>query len=784
MVDFAITKDEIVQNSVNVWAFEHRYLWLTLLLTFGIYFLPISILWKVCLYILLLWYGSYTIRQRWRLTLTNKRIVARRLYPRPLTYLSRSFNFPFEHIEGMSKGPKANILGFVLGLLTATNLGINLIRGRSFYNELELPDSISFIFWILQFIPFLKPEEDFVESQLEAYYQDIASDVIISLGYFFLAAGVLLILISYPWRETLLIRIRNAADFKLKASIPRGFVRQAYLNLYGTSPGKIPKRYERWDFGWFKGEKIDGIADMDQNLYLLRIVSSFGLITTVVRTVTYFGQGIHIFSQNFFFYVLLTSVDILTIIYGVKFAKYSHEMIITNKRIIFAQEMSKISGILGKRFFFISDLKRDDIAGFEFQKVNSLNLEYLGISLILAFSSLYLSFAFASFIPVILLVTAILLLFLVNQTYIKFILKTKCGDKWVMRHQLANPLTTLRRYIGDESSLFGKILTNRLEEKEIIQIMQILRSRDIKLPVRDFGKVVNRAMFEYQEALHREQGTDITEIQQIRANTIAKKHEKLLHLRVEDLLLVNEPVIWKKSVDYPIRLKTISIFCGSLILIIFYLIISNNFLDPVLDRSYTESSDIFGIPILTLLLLSMLTILLWLKFYSLQKVIIRMTPNRIFFEHRRHPPRLFYLIGINRETTIYEALLTQIQNITAKKNYVSGHGARLFLTYMLKTLISLIILVLLTYFREIFLPSIQLFPRVELVLFLFTFLIIFTIIRGAWSFGNGIIELIQSFPTISMTAEGIGIRVEVPYLSLVDVAEAQKIIWTGVLIKR
>ncbi|MHA2277902.1 MAG: hypothetical protein ACXAC2_19140, partial [Candidatus Kariarchaeaceae archaeon] len=85
------TEHLVDQKIVRVWKFRNiwKFIFLLIIVASAPLFDFLEFI-RPILFILSLWIGFYIVRERWNLSLTNKQIIARQLFPRPLTFFTKT----------------------------------------------------------------------------------------------------------------------------------------------------------------------------------------------------------------------------------------------------------------------------------------------------------------------------------------------------------------------------------------------------------------------------------------------------------------------------------------------------------------------------------------------------------------------------------------------------------------------------------------------------------------------------------------------------------------------
>jgi len=697
--------------------------------------------------------------------------------------MTKIHNFPYRHLEGLSTGPRNNITLFLVGLFMASNLGINILKSSLSVSGIDLPDTLDFLIFLMLLLPPFRPQAQQIQADIQVWYDHFARHVLTIIGVSSLIIGFILILVSFPWKQYLVLRVRYASDFRLNTSVSNDFIQELYMRFYEKNTVNIPEKFRKWHYPWFEGEEIKGIADMEQINYLNRIIGTFALITGALRLWTGIKDLNNFSSLEFTLWVAVAVLDITIIILSIKFSKRDSEFVITNYRVIFAQEVKQLSGAVGKRYFFISDLNRNDIASFDFRKVTSFSLEYLVSAVGVLYITGVLFFNNLEILAIIFAVLSIFLLAFVYQTYVGFSLKTKSGDTWIMRHQLANPATRLRQFIGSEQGIFTRMLANRLEEKEIINAVQVLRSNQLGLKTQIFEEEIakNIQNQENGDELAREFDKKYFISKRFSKSKLQKR--KRIQLSLEDILLKDEEVVWEKIIPYPLNWKVFTLFVASIVFLLTLpamLIVSLQFQVDVANYSITTTDLNQGLTGIIFVVAAIEYLVFQLKYFSLRRKSMVITKNRVFYEELVRPPKWLFFLGIFKESYIRESMISQLQIVSSGMYLVGGYHWEKFLEYLKRTISRSIFyfiafnlsLLIISYWN--YLPAAtEIFYLIQFVLFMLGVMI-------TWSASNMVVHFIQSWPTLEINAIGIGVNFRLPYLSKNEAEEAQYILWSGV----
>ncbi|MDH5401556.1 MAG: hypothetical protein OEY49_03615 [Candidatus Heimdallarchaeota archaeon] len=768
--NFDTIKDEIIvqQVVVRVWKFNKFWIFLFLLAMINaLPFLNNFVLLRIVLNISILWMMTYSIRERWRLTLTNHQIVARQLFPRPFTFFSKNQHFPLRSIEGFSVGPKTFNSILLVGLFFTTNIGVTLLKSGLSEDHYDLPDTMDAIIYLLKeltFIPWLQSLGTWMERELGRIIVRISSVVQISLGISFIFLGIIMILITIPRRHRLQIRVRHGNDFLINAGIPPSFWRNCYSSLYSEVMKDAPKEYARWNFPWLQGEKVEGTADLEQTIYINRILSIFAVAAGTYRVWARINdRGTSFFENDFIFWVIIAVTDVIIAFLAIIFSKKKNEMLVTNKRIIFAREMIDISGAFGKRLYQISDIKRDDIAGFTFRKIKVFSPIYVVITLI-SFGFILGLYTQMSFI--VLIISFFLIISIasfITQTYVEFNLTTKGGELWHMRHQLANPMTIIRRIVGEENRLINSIFANRLEEKEVIDIAQIIRATDLDLKPKLFAD------------------SKVT-------NNISKELKRNREIQLDDILLHNEKIIYQNSVSKTLPKRKLTLFIASsmiLILLISFLALNLEVFYPILQdigffKEYFEV--ILFINIITHIFM---IIALWIVYYSIFKTKFSVTNQRVFHQDTKEPPYFLYITGNHKENIIHETLRNQIHSTFTSRQYFNRKYSRSMIKNITNFIISYVIIGISIGFSLALIdidaefPSLMNSFTLQIILVILYILFLFASMKSAWCLANAMVEFMRLLPRRMFNAKGVGVHYMIPYLSKQEASELNYVIQSG-----
>ncbi len=734
---------------------------------FDSWFIPFGII----MIIGLLWWSTYFIRERWRLSLTSKQIVARQLFPRPFTFFTRDLHFPLNKVEGLTTGPRAFRTILLVGIFLSTNLGINLIQtGISLLADPthpDLPVSIDIAVQLLSGIGLTDLASSITRKgeQIAYDFNNAFESGMVILGVFFSAFGVIMVLFTLPRRQHIQIRVRHGADFKLNAGIPSSFWKKCYSEIYKEETADAPDAYKKLKFQWFKDEKVQTIADLEQTVHLNRIISLFviwiGLTRLEERVKMWISSPETIFDTSFMLWIGITLIDIFLAVTAIRFSKKKNELIITNKRIIFAREEKDISGAFGRRMYLLSDIRRSDVAGFNFKKIRAFSFGYLIMGMfLLGMLSLYFSFYPVFFdnilIKIIILISVMVSFIFINQTYVQFDLRTKGGEVWIMRHQLSNPITILREIVGGEdNNILTAIFTNRLEENEIIDVVQTIRSEELSIPMK------------FQT--HDKQGEN-----SIQSATVG----------LEDLLLEDEDIVLMTNVSrkVPRRVLTLSIASVTILIwIIPGIAIPASMIDKNPIYNLSNFIAFFSVVYFTGVLI--LILFIWIKYYSFFKASLIITENRVFFQDRKKPLRLLYLFGIHDELVINESLRDQIHSTYTNRQFTQKIALKSFLHHCIYWLIWLLIMGFMIDLLSELLNYLSVHPieSVFITYLLQFFIIVIGIValKVAWHSSNAFVELIKGYPKKIFNAKGVGVHYTIPFLKKDRASEVNYSMWSG-----
>lgn len=749
---------EVDRKIVRVWKF--RNIWKFILLVIIVASFPYSPI-QPLLMILAVWFGFYMVRERWSLTLTDQQIIARQLFPRPLTFFTKAHHFPLSQIEGMTVGPRAFNIILLLGLFISTNLGVNLLKsGLSKDDRSDLPDILEALILLLKGMTFLSvlPE---IGGDIENFSLDLMDGIRTAqtfLGVFLIITGIVIVIVTIPRRYHMQIRVRHGKDFRLSAGVKKSFWENCYREMYKTKFVEPPKEYKAWNFPWLEDEKVESVTDIQRTIHINRFIGLIAIYIGILRIYTRAtGQG-SFFSEDFIYWLLVAIVDVFIAIIGVRFSSMRNEMVITNRRIIFAEEIKDISGSIGRRVFHLSDIQRNDVSGFHFRKLRIFSIIYLTLTIILliSFITFYDDLGFLA--KVLFLVATIVAAFFVNQTYIEFNLLTKGGEVWLMRHQLSNPATYLRELIGSENRIMTTLFSNRLEESEIIKTVQVIRSRDIGLS----------------------------------SNIMPDSALKLrsLSLRIDDLLLQEEKIVYETSISRNVPRRKLTLSIATLVFLFWFALIGVVFDTSDPDTEITTGA--FAPILIGLAFIAGLIALiaLWVKFYSLFNAKLVITPERIFFQDVKDPPLWLYLLGVLADEQVSEVLRDQVHSTYNSRQFNQSEYWRSYLTYSRKWLVYLILWGIFYGLAISLSDSIHddtsndFIQNLNLLLPLIATLLVLFVIMIAWYAGNAFVELVRSRPRRVFNANGVGFHFQFPFLSKTKSDQISDAIWSGKLRNR
>jgi hypothetical protein len=683
-------------------------------------------------------------------------------------------------IEGLSVGPRTFATILLFGLFLSTSIGVTSLKSglamsKNVGAEADLPDTIEFLFAVMRAVPLFKDWAVQTENRLIEDASAIEAQVQIVLGIVFIIAGLILVLLTLPRRHYLRIRVSHGKDFKLHAGVKRKFWEACYREIYKTEIVQAPKEYRRGKFPWLEGEKVVEVADLDQTIYSNRIIGIFAIIAGTLRVWTIGSSGETLTSQDFYLWLLVALSDIYIAFLGVRFSKRRNELLITTKRIIFVNEMKSISGAFGRRLYFVSDLRREGIAGFEFKKKNAFSIIYLAMVILI------LNISFTLFVDTHLFITPILLLLIgivfsafINQTFIEFSLLTLGGEKWLMRHQLANPMTRIRRAVGgEENLLLTTLFSNRLEEPEVINVVQQIRSEDLKMPMKGRKKKTRTVGNEIVTE------DDIEPVEEPIKQDFSK-------ISLADILLEGEEVNWRVNIPRRIPRRKLSLAFASFVFLVWCIpamaLFSEKEVGAEKFQTY-ENETIVALPGFYTMIVIIGIITLWIKFYSITRASLIITSKRVFYEETRSPSRILWLFGVFRENIIKETLRNQIHSTYTRRQVTERQA---WVEFLKKSLWWFIWLISFSISTALILYVNKENPEIAGIYDLYIFLILICLVAGfnmAWNAANATVELIRAWPRRTFNATGIGAHYAIPYVKADKAAEAAYVIWSGELPK-
>ena len=721
----------------------------TIILIIIIALIPFPEFIRPILFLLALWLGSYLIRERWRLILTDHQIIARQLFPRPFTFLTKDHHFPLKQIEGLSVGPRAFHSILLVGLFLTTNVGVTLLKNGLLTRGVDLPDYLDALILVLKgmtFIPGMEGLANRLEEGSNTTVSFIQKEVQIFLGIVFIAIGVIIVLATIPRFDHMQIRVRHGKDFKLEGGVNKSFWKNCYKELYHIPFTDIPKEFKDWDFPWLEGEKVEGMADLIRTIYFNRVVGILAFYVAIIRIYVRATGPEPFFSSTVIYWLLVAIVDLFIIIVGIKFSTEKNQMVVTNQRIILSHEVPKISGSFGRRLFYMSDIRRDDVASFHFKKLKRFSLGYLSsaITAILIFYFLYDRMGYITRVIFVALIAG--LFFFVNQTYVEFQVRTKGGDRWSMRHQLSNPATGLRKMIGFQNPLVNTIMTNRLEESEIAEVIQLVRSRDFNLK-----PSLDNINDDFQ-------------------------------LSVKELLLPDEEINITQNISRKIPKRRRVLILATLIFMLWLLSIGGSY-TIVTEQSHLNETVAGSIMFLAMLGGMYLLIMLWIKYYSLFRSTLIITNHRIFLQHRKNPPKILFYFGVLSELHVTEAVLSEVSSIYSSRDLKQLDYWRSGMGYLWRFIISTImfgiILSILVSLSDNVDTSSGLLNQdtLHMITPIFFGLSVYFSLNMAWCASNSFVELVRGWPKRLLNVNGIGFQFSLPFLNSTNASNIKESIW-------
>ncbi|OLS20165.1 MAG: hypothetical protein HeimC2_38550 [Candidatus Heimdallarchaeota archaeon LC_2] len=748
----SILSDEehiVDQKIVRVWKF--RNIWKFILLIIIVGGIPIPHVGPI-LFILSIWVGFYMVRERWKLTLTNQQIIARQLFPRPLTFFTNTHHFPLRQIEGMTVGPRAFNTLLLIGLFISTNLGVNLLKsGLSGDQRSDLPDILEALILILKGMTFYSALPK-VGENIESFGLDIMDSIKTAqtfLGIFLIISGLIIVLITIPRRYHLQIRVKHGKDFRLSAGVKKSFWENCYREMYKTKFVEAPKEYKVWNFPWLENEKVETVTDIQRTIHLNRFIGILAIYIGILRIYNRLNQPGSFFHSDLIYWFMVALIDVFIAIVGVRYSSMRNEMVVTNRRIIFAEEIKNISGSIGKRVFHLSDISRDNVSGFQFKKLKMFSIIYLLLTITLI-GSFLIFFDNLTLLPKTLFVLIIIIsAFFINQTYIEFNLLTKGGEIWKMRHQLSNPATYLRELVGGDNKIMTTLFSNRLEESEIIRTVQIIRSRDINLK------------------------PNFVDVSKLKLTSLS--------LRINDLLLRDEDIIYQTGISRNVPRRKLTLTISTIIFVIWLSLIGVILDSELIDIDLGAFRPLIEASAAMIAIIALIA--LWVKYYSLFNAKLLLTRDRVFFQDVKDPPIWLYLLGMLSEEHVSEVLRDQVHSTYTSRQLNQTMFFRAFLRHFGKGFTYLIGWLILYGILQSDLAEDEMTnDYLNYLDILGPLLLGLAIIFGllvAWNASNGYVELIRSRPRRAVNLKGVGFHFQFPFLNKEKSDQISGAIWAG-----
>ena len=323
-----------------------------------------------------------------------------------------------------------------------------------------------------------------------------------------------------------------------------------------------------------------------------------------------------------------------------------------------------------------------------------------------------------------------------------------------MRHQLSNPATFMRHLVGEQTQVLDTLMTNRLEEREVVNTVQIIRSRDVNLKPKLFTSKVESG-------------------------------EKNVKLTFNHLLLQEEKEIYRTNVSRKVPRRKLTLTFASLVFILWL---------PLFFVPFAVDYDYFGedgklldeigglIFMIVILGLFLGIILIWIKYYSFYKASLAVTKQRIFFQDIKDPPFWLHLLGVYREVITSEALRYQVHSTYNSRQINQKLYWRAFIKHSISWLLLLILWGISTsiwvsnYELEKTEQSFRLIDSLSLLIVILNAVIVVFI---AWHAANATVELIRAWPRRVFNAKGIGAHFTIPYATAKISGDAAYAIWAG-----
>jgi len=239
-------------------------------------------------------------------------------------------------------------------------------------------------------------------------------------------------------------------------------------------------------------------------------------------------------------------------------------------------------------------------------------------------------------------------------------------------------MTRIRRSVGgEENVLLTTLFSNRLEEPEVINVVQQIRSEDLKMPMKG-SKKVSRAVA--NETVIEE---DVETIEEPTKRDRSK-------ISLDDILLEGEEINWRVNIPRRIPRRKLSLTLATFVFILLCIpgmaLFEEKEVGGEKFQAY-ENEIIVSLPGFFVMAVVIGIITLWIKFISIIRASLVITPERVFYEETRYPPRILWLFGVFRENIIKETLRNQIHS-TYTRRQVTNRQA--WIEFLRKSLWSLI----------------------------------------------------------------------------------------------
>jgi hypothetical protein len=306
-----------------------------------------------------------------------------------------------------------------------------------------------------------------------------------------------------------------------------------------------------------------------------------------------------------------------------------------------------------------------------------------------------------------------------------------------------------------------------LEEKEIVDSMQIIRQNDLNLPAKIHADT------KYHGEL-------------TKAHEISEEDRKNLsrEITIEDLLLNGEEIVYTTNVSRGVPRRILTLSASSFLM---FVLAPMGVIPLIQMEEYDSIPSNAVIPLITtLMVLGVIAAILalWVRFFSLYRATLWITTDRILLSDVKRVPRILYYLGIFRESIIEETLRNEIHSTFTSRQFSQRASFRELLGHIYRGSIAIIVYGICVATTFVLLEGSATDVLGALFYPLWIFLSLIMLISAQnfiWNFGNGAVQFIRSWPRRVVNILGIGTRIQIPYASKEKADQSTYAVWSGTL---